>query len=294
MILDKLKAGHFVSQFLTDEEQLDFYRNYKYPILTRGIGLELELVTTDEELLIHLQRKGFVVDKPLKAWVLTGDMSLNSEFPSDYKYNKDVYRQNRELISPILFGEEVLSIKTLCDVLNEINPVINAPTAFVNDSCGLHVHISVEGNTEEERKSIYYCYAAIRDQLFKVIYDKRLTSRWAKKNDNTYEDALNDNCRYKDINLKTRNKNTFEYRISHPTLDPNHIISWALILHAIHEYGEEHNCTKDSKLNLYDVLQYPILWNYYNEQHHKLVFRERKKEVPEDKISLSKWIKQTQ
>lgn len=58
-----------------------------------------------------------------------------------------------EVVSPILRGVDgVTHLKDVCTALANAN-------AKVNKSCGLHVHISAEGLTEEDQMNIYRLYA---------------------------------------------------------------------------------------------------------------------------------------
>jgi hypothetical protein len=291
VIETKLREGLFLEQFL-DAEKAEAYKKANSISLSRGCGVELELITTfysKEALLSYLRKNGIVTGYNFKGWNVKSDGSLRSDLPPDWKYDSPSNRVTAEIVSPIMFNDSFLQIKKVCKLLQNIDILQNVPVAFVNRSCGLHVHISVEHNTEEERKSIYYTYLSIRDTLYKVVADYRLTTEWAIKTTNSYEDRLRSSIRYTDINTYTSNYNTFEYRISQPTLDSDKIISWALLLQAIHEYGENHIIKQVESLNLYNVLQFPILWNYYNEQCFLEHYSQRSKIINFKTLNLETW-----
>jgi len=127
----------------------------------------------------------------------------------------------------------------------------------------------------EEQASIYYTYVSLRSQLELIIADHRIYSAggayYAKNHEPTNFANTLHAAKYSDIRTNTYvpgdtnpGSATFEYRKGHPTKNAWSIKGWMAILDAIHLYGENNIMEERRNLNFYDVVHYPILWDYYN------------------------------
>lgn len=164
-------------------------------------------------------------------------ISMNDDYIYDWVFKSDGSVEDD--FNPDSWGIEIVSrpmslnnhsfnkIRQLCAELNEY-------TTFVNETCGLHVHIDAD----------FLCDFSVRQQraFFKHIrnlyskFEKDFDSRMEqsrRNNNNTYCQSMNanqidyDNCRYVKLNTCSFIQHgTIEFRHHHGTLDADEIINW--------------------------------------------------------------------
>ncbi|GMU26240.1 MAG: hypothetical protein AMXMBFR16_11450 [Candidatus Uhrbacteria bacterium] len=137
-----------------------------------------------------------------------------------------------EFVSPILYGDEGLNYVTeLCDYGRD-----NDWTA--NNSCGLHIHIDVRNESDDELKNIAAAYAKTYDVWKKFVASRRVhcnwcnPHRWTLSDLDGYHDFLSfsyDQDRYYWFNVAAYSRHkTFEVRFMEGTVDDEKINNWII------------------------------------------------------------------
>lgn len=137
-----------------------------------------------------------------------------------------------------IFGVELRVLCKMTDLKNtlaSLSKVLTKVGAYVNNSCGLHVHLDMRMH------SVATCaYRLLKKQelLRSKVDQKRLTSKYCRpltEKDLAKFLVNNDlSTRYKDINLlATREHRTIEVRLHEGTIDTNRILDWCNLLYRI-------------------------------------------------------------
>jgi len=99
-----------------------------------------------------------------------------------------------------------------------------------NDSCGLHLHLGMNGSTELERKRLYRWWRLLEPAIVLLVEPARLTNAYCRSarrvnyNEDRYA-ALNTSC-YRSSHAAR----TFEVRLHHMTFDEQIIRGWTQFL----------------------------------------------------------------
>lgn len=294
LLLVGLRKGMTLEAMATPEEIAEIKALYKMEI-TRPFGIETEFYSERPRLQvstalsrlsqIEISLQGYRSGSDYGQWAITSDGSIEPKLRDiqDYRLitNKKKISVDEfhsvELISPKLSQSTLWQIRKVFTAVNNWGErpspgLPEVPYLQVNPTCGFHVHISVEHNSQEERARIVSVFQAIESDLDLMLPDHRCTTRYAKSiKDLTYEQLSKSN-KYLSLRINGGNRTvtgdpaTFEYRRHSATRNANLIINWVRILDAIHLYGESLNSAPSKTLNFYDVVKNPILQNYFNKR----------------------------
>ena len=144
-----------------------------------------------------------------------------------------------ELVSPPLSGEQGI------EELRKVASVVNAiPGIKVDRRCGLHVHVSWDGMTADQIKSVvsrFIKYEGWFDSIFpasrrnnrfcKTVNNALVSMALAARVQEARELAIYANDRYQKLNLCSLTRyGTIEFRQHSGTTDPDKIVNWVLFL----------------------------------------------------------------
>lgn len=205
---------------------------------SRRFGVEIEAYNVSQSTLVNaLTNAGISVTAESynhttrNYWKVVTDASLNGT---------DTF----ELVSPVLEGQPGLEeLQTVCRVLKQLN-------AYINRSCGLHIHFDAEqfGLTQTKNLLINYArYEAIIDSFMpnsrratNNTYCKSLRGQEAKIDAATsiQQIANSAGTRYFKVNMQAylRHK-TIEFRQHSGTIEFEKIATWVLFLHNLTEFS---------------------------------------------------------
>lgn len=302
MVLSQLRSGSTLNNLCTEEETHFFKIRFHVPEITRPFGIEAEFYSemSRENVCEHLSRRtgliveceGYSGNSNPANWKMVPDGSISGDLDDE---NNDM-----ELVSPKLSNTRVKEVHGLYRYIYGWKSG-GEFVLQVNPSCGLHVHVSVEHNSAIEKQRIFETFKILEPHLMKIIPDHRLQSSYCKsiQSISSYT-ALKTASKYHSMrisfvggnrSLQDRRERTFEYRLHSSTRNPNVILNWVRILDAIHLYGEQLQSSPARSLSFYDVVESPILWNYFNSRKNWLmnngVFNERKRKVVNTKKESS-------
>lgn len=117
-------------------------------------------------------------------------------------------------------------------VLPPIMAALVSMGAYVNKSCGLHVHLDQRNNPEPS--SAYANLVRSLNLLYTVVPASRRDNSYCKRNRSTNFDSARAGGRYKAINASAYNRHrTIEIRLFGGTLDATKVINWIETLYAI-------------------------------------------------------------
>lgn len=212
---------------------------FNFTPFNRRFGVEIEAHNiTREALASALRQAGIEVEvegynhysRP--HWKIVTDASLSGT-------------NTFELVSPILEGQAGLNeLEKVCRVLKQKN-------AYINRTCGLHIHFDAQAIGLDHTKSIlinYAHYEAVIDSFMPNSrrgnsngYCQSLRSQTRRIESARSMNALVDSVltnRYYKVNLQsyTRHK-TIEFRQHSGTIEFEKISTWVLFLHNLVEYS---------------------------------------------------------
>lgn len=158
-----------------------------------------------------------------------------------------------EMVSPVLQGVAGLEIAS-----KAVKALLNAG-AKIDRTCGLHVHLGMDGLTGADIIKVVELYTANQKNINEVVSKSRHNTRWAKKyelSDNYTRSTLNalagtssatelrtacgrlnsDIYRYKAVNLVAYARyGTIEFRQHQGTLNSEKVVSWIKFVMALTE-----------------------------------------------------------
>ncbi len=183
--------------------------------------------------------------------------------------------QSLELVSPVLTGTGGMQqIETVCRVLKTLN-------AYVNKSCGLHVHFDAQNISLNQWKNVYLNYAGFEKQIDQVMPVSRrdsvnqycqslnsINNLVTKIKTATSLDAIKrvfDGDRYFKINPTSYARhNTIEFRQHSGTIEFEKISNWVLFLHNLVDYSQNNLAADHSWNTLTSINQAEIITFYHN------------------------------
>jgi len=179
------------------------------------VGIELELVAkVNRNKLNELLCKAF-----LAGYVyVKHDGSITIENDGEYPHEITVLCKEQDVPSVV---------NRLCAVLNS-----KEVGAYVNNSCGLHVHIDCRNRKPND---VYNNVTRCLPLLKKMVPQNRINSqhatRYCKMNQTSSWDDAQNNDRYMAVNVQSyRNLKTIEIRMHSGTTNAAKIINWCSIL----------------------------------------------------------------
>lgn len=296
-IAKAIRAGGYIDMMknIHSDDLQAFYEAFPLSDIDDTFGFELEFISnTPRSNVAHLiqtagiqcQETSYNQGYTGSTYIVKSDGSLRlssseAEFLTRVEYlNSPETYYRCELVSPILTNLTLNSISRVMSVLgSRANPSsqrTSIPLAYFNKTCSLHVHMSVENYTQAQKKSIFYTYAAIEEELKNIIADKRIYTDHGRKyaksvQGMTYEAAMEYGKRLSlRVNSSVVNENdepiTFEYRKMNATRSSWVLKNWIYILAAIHRYGAANRVKLNSSVDLYEVIKSPILQDFFHKR----------------------------
>ena len=127
-----------------------------------------------------------VRDEQNRLWKLMSDSSITAQRRDRYSRQKisadGTYRV--EFVSPICTYEDIPKIQ-------EIVRSLRSAGAFVNDSCGIHVHVDASNHDIRSLRNLVNIMASKEDIFYKALDIKCERERFCKKVDTDFLDKLN-------------------------------------------------------------------------------------------------------
>lgn len=129
-----------------------------------------------------------------------------------------------EIVSPVLKGEDGLTqIVAVVDWLNSVN-------GFVNNNCGLHVHVGASHLTPEQVQVLvneFKCYERVLFALNGSKAQNRFSNWYCKPSHMWHQNISAHDKRYASLNLTNlqNSKKTVEFRLGAGTLDVEAILA---------------------------------------------------------------------
>lgn len=121
-----------------------------------------------------------------------------------------------EIVSPVLKGESgLVEIVQMLDLLDQIG-------ARTNISCGLHVHVGIEGLSEDQINRLVKVFKAFEKAFYALNGNQavtRMNSTYCKPS------ARWDGTRYQSLNLQKVHNGHIEIRVWSGTLSPEVVVS---------------------------------------------------------------------
>lgn len=296
-IASAIRAGGYIDMMknIHADDLSAFYEAFPLPDIEDTFGFELEFFanTSRSNVANKVRLNGVMCQESSynqgytgNSYIVKSDASLRlssseAEFLTRVGYLTEPDSYHRcELVSPVLDNSSIDTISRVMSVIGQrANPStqrISIPLAYFNQTCSLHVHMSVENYTEAQKKSIFYTYAVIEEELKDIIADKRIYTDHGRKyaksvQGMTYEAAMEYGKRLSlRVNSSVTNENgepiTFEYRKMNATRSSWVLKNWIYILAAIHRYGAANTVRLNSSVNLYNVIKSPILQDFFHKR----------------------------
>lgn len=179
-------------------------KSYRQNPSERFVGLELEYIQRNDEPKTGTYGR-FKGDGSLRASSIGGD--------------------GREFVTNPTNGDRLMSM------IDKIALKFDEAKAYVNKSCGLHVHLDMRQTTEKEQINVYNAFRSMEKIFFGMVSKSRRENqycRWLK--DRPYHEALRGE-RYYSLNVCAYPKfQTFEIRMHQGSMNAHKIKNWVLLL----------------------------------------------------------------
>lgn len=257
---DQVRSRNQAAQTLADA--------FSFIAFNRRFGVEIELYNvTKNALATALQNAGIEVTiegynhTTRNHWKIVTDGSLSGD-------------NALELVSPVLQGQTGLDeLQTVCRVLKQKN-------AYINRTCGLHVHFDAEHIGLAQTKNVlinYARYETIIDSFMPQsrranYYCKTLRQHEAKIDSATSIQSIASRmgCRYFKVNMQSylRHK-TIEFRQHSGTIEFEKINNWVLFLHNLVEYSRTSR-VQTATMETLSQMQQPEIFTFYHNRISEL------------------------
>lgn len=184
-----------------------------------------------------------------------------------------------EVVSPVLEGENGLEqVKKVCQALKECN-------AYVNKSCGMHIHFDAQNFDLTQWKNIYKNYAGFENEIDSIMPQSRRAdnNRFCKSLKNIVNlqskiDAATSlrqisnffGSRYFKINPESYARhNTIEFRQHSGTIEFEKVSNWIQFLHNLVDFSKANIATDFTFEGLKKFNQDEII-TFYNNRKSEL------------------------
>jgi hypothetical protein len=227
---------------------------------TLSFGIEIECVgLTPSRATVALRNAGITCQdagythRTMPEWKVVTDGSLRGRNGSC------------EVVSPILRGTDGLAeVRTVMKVLREAG-------ARINESCGMHVHVGVDGTlTRQEQAAVIRLYHGWQWAMTAMVLERRINNSWARLrsaqqteslaanwenanySDNQIRQWAGEQGRYFALNVAAFGRHgTFELRAHHGSLNGTNAAAWVAVNLAFVEYAKlcvQRGCSNENLL----------------------------------------------
>jgi len=212
--------------------------------LTFGIEIECvglmdyQAVTALRNAGVHCERPGYT-HQTMPEWKVVPDGSLRGRNGAC------------EVVSPVLRGTEGLAeVRTVMKVLRDAG-------ARINESCGMHIHIGVDGAlTRQEQAAVIRLYHGWQWAMTAMVLERRINNSWARLRSASQSEQLamqwesdytnsemrswaGSQNRYYALNVAAFGRHgTFELRAHHGSLNGTNAAAWVAFNLAFFEYAK--------------------------------------------------------
>lgn len=180
-----------------------------------------------------------------------------------------------EVVSPVLVGLDGLDqVKKVCQALKNCN-------AYINKSCGLHIHFDAQNMDLAHWKNVYKNYAGFENEIDELMPQSRRANnnQFCKslKNIVNLQQKINNSSslqaiakvfsgsRYFKINpISYARHNTIEFRQHSGTIEFEKVENWILFLHNLVDYSKNNVATNFTFEGLKAFNQDEIINFYHN------------------------------
>ena len=123
-------------------------------------------------------------DRQGRTWKATYDSSIIAQKKSGGRTVRATDEYKCEIVSPILTYEDMAD-------LQEIVRQLRHRGAFVNDQCGIHIHVDASRYTPQALRNLVNIIASKEDILYKALRIDPARMRWCKKTNERLIEAIN-------------------------------------------------------------------------------------------------------
>lgn len=136
---------------------------------------------------------------------------------------------NEEDVEGREFASHVVSGDSLLTTINKVCTQMESAGAYVNSTCGFHVHFDMLQESTIARENVKAWWRVLEPIFFDVVTLNRRTNSYCKPVQDCDGDWESD--RYTALNIAAFHKHrTFEVRMHHGTLNREKITTWCLVL----------------------------------------------------------------
>ncbi len=253
---------------LNQFEFIEFNRNFGIEIEAYNVEMSQLMRAFDAEG-VNYEQASRLNDKP-NLWKITTDGSIQGQ-------------NTFEIVSPILKGRAGLEeLRKVCLALKKCN-------AYVNKSCGMHVHFCGADFKFKQWRNIYINYARLEKVIdaFMPCSRRGDNNQYCKGflNNPNFEQKILDATniskievilsrkRYYKINpMSYARHKTIEFRQHSGTIEFCKIENWVMFLHNLVEFSKTSQVSKTPDLSSTIEFQQPEIVGYYHERTQDLCF----------------------
>ena len=244
--------------------------NFTPTIFNRKFGVEIEAYNVNKEVLKReLIRLGINVEvenynhTTRGHWKIISDSSIRGT-------------NGFEVVSPILEGTDGLEqLNKVCQALKNCN-------AYINKSCGIHIHFDASNFGTKQFKNLLLNYADLENVIDSFLPNSR------RENNNQYCKSIIENktkienaktiaqliksipVRYKKVNTQAYTRqNTIEFRHHAGSIEFEKISNWILFLHNLVEYSTTKR-VENVNFETLKTFNQPAIYNYLNNRRLQL------------------------
>jgi hypothetical protein len=135
------------------------------------------------------------------------------------------------------FSSHVCSGPAIETMTRAVCAALKARNAWVNSTCGFHLHIGVNDMTASQRQHLRTWWTALEPVFFAVVEPSRRRNRYCTAVRRFANVASWSETRYSALNLQAQPEHgTYELRLHHGTLCPDTILNWTRFSLAFFEH----------------------------------------------------------
>ena len=124
------------------------------------------------------------------------------------------------------FASSITAGDATFDLIDNVCEILRKHKAYVNKSCGLHIHLGMSRSTEDQRHFINQWWSIFEPVFFAIVSPSRRANEYTN-----WTTAVSEDNRYRSLNICSYGVHeTFEVRLHQGSLDPHKIKHWISVL----------------------------------------------------------------
>lgn len=276
--------------------------SYSAPTFTLKAGVEIEGYSlksrstlcrvVEENTDININTQGWSSGSTKNAsWVITTDGSIKDVPKEALEKHSSGRSIGFEIVSPPLVGSAFMGqTREVLRVLRSKDLVGEEGLFKTNKYCGIHIHISHEGLSANQKENVYDAYRFLETEINGMmshsrVYNKLNGGRSFCKNVGKldYTQACEGmDGKYWSVRVT---RETFEFRRHSSSTSLRKIKMWVLILQQLYNWAIEHSNvftlgkSKEAPY-LREVIDNEVLLDYYNQRKNKFDIQKEEKRKP--------------